>query len=60
MMKTEQKKRGERYVRAPEHDRRISRGDDFAGGAWLDTVTGEIVYGAVGYDKNLGRFSDLP
>jgi len=41
-----------RYERKPEHDRRIARGDDFAGDAWLDTTTGEIVYGAAGYDRN--------
>ena len=41
-----------RYERKPEHDRRIKRGDDFAGDAWLDTMTGKIVYGTVGYDRN--------
>lgn len=41
-----------RYERKPEHDRRIKRWDDFAGDAWLDTATGEIVYGAVGHDRN--------
>ena len=39
-----------RYKRKPEHDKRIRRGDDFAGDAWLDTETGNIVYGVVGYD----------
>lgn len=41
-----------RYVRKPEADRRISRGDDFAGDAWLDTQTGETVYTVVGFDRN--------
>lgn len=41
-----------RYERKPEHDRRIGRGDDFSGDAWIDSKTGEIVYGAVGRDRN--------
>lgn len=41
-----------RYERMPQHDRRIARGDDFAGDAWRDTWTGEIVYGAVDVDRN--------
>ena len=41
-----------KYTRAPEHDRRIKRGDDFAGDAWLNNETGQIEYGAVGYDRN--------
>lgn len=41
-----------RYVRKPEADRRISRGDDFAGDAWLDMHTGETVYTVVGFDRN--------
>lgn len=41
-----------RYLRKPEADRRISRGDDFAGDAWLDTQTGETVYTVVGFDRN--------
>lgn len=41
-----------RYQRQPQRDRRIKRGDDFAGDAWLDTKTGQIVYGVVGYDYN--------
>src|SRR5690606_34380408 len=36
------------WVRAPQHDRRISRGDDFAGDAWMDRQTGTIRYVAVG------------
>lgn len=37
------------YERAPEHDKRIRRGDDFAGDAWRDIKTGEIRWVAVGY-----------
>lgn len=44
-----------RFVRVPEQDRRIGRGDDFAGDAWLDRHTGQIVYGAVGVDRNANR-----
>lgn len=36
------------WKRAPEHDRRIRRGDDFAGDAWRNTETGEIRWVAVG------------
>lgn len=51
----------QRYIRRPEHDRRIGHGDDFAGDAWEDTthtVDGSswgaqtIVYTVVGYDPN--------
>lgn len=37
------------WVRAPQHDRRISRGDDFAGDAWMDRQTGTIKHVAVGH-----------
>jgi hypothetical protein len=40
--------RNDRFQRAPNHDRRIRRGDDFAGDAWRDRETGAIVYVAVG------------
>ena len=40
------------YIRTPEHDRRIHRGDDFAGDAWEDIFTGKIRYVAVGYNPN--------
>ncbi len=36
------------WKRAPQHDRRIGRGDDFAGDAWVKTATGAIHYTAVG------------
>ena len=42
----------ERYVREPAHDRRIRRGDDFAGDAWRDSATKEIRYVAVGHNPN--------
>lgn len=41
-----------RFVRAPDCDKRIWAGDDFAGWAWLDQETRQIVYGAVGHDRN--------
>ena len=41
-----------RYERQPDHDRRIGRGDDFAGDAWRDRQNGEITYVAVGHDPN--------
>ena len=47
-----------RYVRRPEHDKRIGRGDDFAGDAWEDTeqtiASGKmaIIYTVVGHDPN--------
>lgn len=44
-----------RFTRIPEQDRRIGRGDDFAGDAWLDRNTGQIAYGAVGVDRNATR-----
>jgi hypothetical protein len=43
---------GARYVRKPEADKRVSRGDDFAGDAWIDATTGETVYTVVGFDRN--------
>lgn len=51
---TQPNDQGLRYIRQPDHDRRIARGDDFAGDAWLDTETGAIVYSVVGYDRNTG------
>lgn len=41
-----------RYIRQEQHDKRIARGDDFAGDAWLDKETDEVVYGVVGHDMN--------
>lgn len=41
-----------RFIRKSEKDRRFTRGDDFAGDAWLDLATGNIVYTAVGVDRN--------
>ncbi len=42
-----------RFTRAPEHDRRIGRGDDFAGDAWRDNRTQRITYAAVGHGPAL-------
>lgn len=41
-----------RFVRSPQHDKRVPRGDNFAGDAWIDQETGQIVYGVVGHDRN--------
>lgn len=38
------------YERAPEHDRRIRRGDDWAGDAWRHIKTGLYQFTAVGYE----------
>jgi hypothetical protein len=38
----------DRWERAPEHDRRIARGDDFAADAWRNLRTGKIRLVAVG------------
>ena len=43
-----------KYVRHPEGDRRIARGDDFAGDCWQNTETNELRYVAVGRDPNAG------
>lgn len=40
------------YLRAPEHDRRIQQGDDFAGDAWRLRGTERIYYTVVGGDPN--------
>ena len=57
----------ERYVRRPEFDLRIGRGDDYAGDAWEDTqasVDGgswaakKIVYTVVGYEPNRADYAD--
>lgn len=54
----------QRYIRRPEHDRRIGHGDDFAGDAWEDTTrtidggswgAQTIVYTAVNYDPNTNK-----
>lgn len=44
-----------RFVRQPEHDRRIGHGDDFAGDAWLDTQENLIVWVAVGCEPGSDR-----
>lgn len=40
------------YTRAPEHDKRIARGDDFAGDAWRNRETATIRWVAVGHNPN--------
>lgn len=47
-----------RWARAPEHDRRVQHGDDFAGDAWRDVCTGEVAWGGVGQDRNAGVAGD--
>jgi hypothetical protein len=41
-----------RYIRTPKYDKRIAHGDDYAGDAWIDTVTGTIHWAVVGTDMN--------
>lgn len=41
-------KQQQRYTRAPWLDKRIRRGDDFAGDAWTDDQDGSVRYTAVG------------
>ena len=55
------KERGEtqRFVRAPDCDKRVANGDDFAGDAWLDQETRQIVYGAVGHDRNAAANAEV-
>lgn len=36
------------FVRAPQHDKRFARGDDYAGDGWRNEKTGEIKMVAVG------------
>lgn len=38
------------WIREPAADRRIRRGDDFAGDAWRHIRTGELRYTAVGHE----------
>src|ERR1700730_3428030 len=48
-----------RYIRKPEHDKRIARGDDYAGDAWLDTWTDRLRWGVVGHNMNLQEAQNL-
>lgn len=41
-----------RFTREPSQDRRIARGDDFAGDAWKDQKYGEITHVVVGHNPN--------
>ena len=45
------------FERAPEHDRRIVNGDDFAGDAWRHCKTGLYRFTAPGVQ--IGRFDEL-
>jgi hypothetical protein len=47
-----------RFFRIHAYDRRIARGDDFAGDAWLDKASGRIAYSAVGHDRNVSMGID--
>lgn len=39
-----------RYIRAPQFDRRIGRGDDFAGDGWIDCADSQkVIWTAVGH-----------
>jgi hypothetical protein len=42
------------WRRAPERDKRIAHGDDFAGDAWVNRA-GEVTYTVPTYDKNTGE-----
>lgn len=46
---TEERREEMRYVRAPEHDKRIRRGDDWAGDAWIHIDTGKLTWCVVGH-----------
>jgi hypothetical protein len=37
------------WKREPKLDKRIARGDDFAGDAWINQQTGQVRYVAVGH-----------
>lgn len=41
-------KRMPRWERAPRYDRRFAWGDDFAGDAWRDRLTGVVRYVSIG------------
>lgn len=40
------------YVRDTSQDKRIARGDDFAGDGWKDQKTGEVIHTVVGINPN--------
>jgi hypothetical protein len=43
-------KKTKQWMRDPTKDRRIKRGDDFSGDAWVNIFTGEIHYCVVGHN----------
>jgi hypothetical protein len=49
-----------RYERRTAHDKRLRRGDDYAGDAWFDTVEKRIKYVAVGTDPNRREMPVFP
>lgn len=44
--------KGVAFERAPEHDRRVDRGDGFAGDAWRNRDTGVLRHVSIGCDPN--------
>lgn len=40
------------WERFPELDKRIAWGDDYAGDAWRNVITGEIRWCVVGHNPN--------
>lgn len=47
------------FERAPEHDRRVSRGDGFAGDAWRNCETGVLRHVSVGHDPNKNEMFEI-
>lgn len=47
------------FERMPEHDRRVGRGDDFAGDAWRNAETGQVMWSGVGVDLNAAYLDQL-
>jgi hypothetical protein len=45
-----------KFLRTPEHDRRVWRGDSFNGNAWTEVETGEKRMFCVGRDPNAVRW----
>lgn len=43
----------QRYIRQPDHDKRIERDDDYSGDAYIDAITNKLVWAVVGVDPNV-------
>lgn len=43
------------YIRKPEYDKRIERGDGYSSDAYLDTGSGKLKWVATGYDPNRAK-----